>query len=108
MCSRAIRIWICAYRVLCAAVDEVELDEDQALRKVRSIFECVVAALRFSGASVAAQSTPVTTTNAVQHPFQHGHREGGEQKSSKDFGVDLSGMEDVAAHFGGILPGTWL
>jgi hypothetical protein len=28
MCSRAIRVWVCAYRVLLAAVDEVELDEE--------------------------------------------------------------------------------
>jgi hypothetical protein len=78
MCPRAIRIWVCAYRVLCAAVDEVELDEDQAVRKVRSIFECVVAVLLFSGASLAAQSTRVITTNAVQHPFQHGDSDGAE------------------------------
>jgi hypothetical protein len=62
-------MWVCAYRVLCAAVDEVELDEDQAVRKVRSIFECVVSVLRFSDASLAAQSTRASSPTRCSAPL---------------------------------------
>jgi hypothetical protein len=42
ICSKAIGVWVCAYRVLLAAVDEVELDEEIESCKVRDIVEATV------------------------------------------------------------------
>lgn len=75
MCSRAIRVWVCAYRVLWAAVDEVELGKDFEMRELRTILpprsECVSGAgLCFADASDPTQSLPVVSTN-TNHAFRH-------------------------------------
>lgn len=63
-------MWVCAYRVLLAAVDEVELDKRQTFETrendIRS--ECgKCAAIRFAGASAAAQSSRAVPNN-TNHP----------------------------------------
>jgi hypothetical protein len=110
MCSRAIRVWVCAYRVLLAAVDEVELDKRQTfeMRKNDSRSECgKCAALRFAGASAAAQSSRAVPNNTIttrQHDIAEEKRQGPHQA----FGSGILCLEGIVADTGGVLPWSWV
>ena len=110
MCSRAIRVWVGAYRVLLAAVDEVELDKRQLFEMrendIRS--ECgKCAAQRFAGASGVAQSSRAVLNN-TNHARRHDIAEERGQKSPQEFVTGLCCMEDIIAGLGSILPWSWV
>lgn len=110
MCPRAIRVWVCAYRVLLAAVDEVELDKDSRCAKFRSIFTKRVrerAGLRFADASAATQSSRVLSDN-TNHALRDGIAERRRQRSHQAPGGNLCCMENTLVSIGGVLPRSWV